>query len=160
VAGRQLKTLNQYFDDLEVGDFFISRSRTLTETDIVMFSGLSGDYSPHHTDAEFAKTGPFGTIVAHGALTLAMATGLEFSLLGSADKIVGFYGMDRVRFVSPVPAGTTLHIYGTVQELTPKADDRGIVSYLMEIRDHEEKVCVSMIKKSLNWTREHSVTEG
>jgi len=159
MTNKQLVTINEYFDDLEVGDYFVSRSRTLTETDIVMFSGLSGDYSPHHTDAEFAKRGPFGTIVAHGALILSVATGLEFSLLGSADKIVGFYGMDRVRFVSPVPAGTTLYIHGTVQELTPKDKQRGIVSYLQEIRTHDDKVCVSMIKKSLNWTRGHTEME-
>ena len=55
MSGSMLRTLNNYFDDLGVGDRFVSRARTVTEADITLFSGLSGDYHPLHTDEIYAQ---------------------------------------------------------------------------------------------------------
>ncbi|MCP4538188.1 MAG: dehydratase [Chloroflexi bacterium] len=65
-----------YFEEFEIGDTVESASRTITETDIVVFAGLSGDYNQLHTDAEFAKGTIFGERVAHGLLGLSIASGL------------------------------------------------------------------------------------
>ena len=65
-----------YFEEFEMGDTVESVGRTITETDIVTFAGLSGDYNQLHTDAEFAKGTIFGERVAHGLLGLAIASGL------------------------------------------------------------------------------------
>ena len=63
------------FDDLVVGDEWESPRRTVTETDVVLFAGLSGDFNPLHVDHSSAQSNPFGRPVAHGLLGLAIATG-------------------------------------------------------------------------------------
>src|SRR3954466_9633934 len=63
-------------DDLVLGDEWESPARTVTETDVVLFAGLSGDFNPLHSNHEWSKTRPFGRPVAHGILGLAIATGL------------------------------------------------------------------------------------
>ena len=80
--GARSFTPNSYYDDLEVGDRYQTGGRTITETDLVAFSGLSGDFSAFHTDELTASRSPFGGRVAHGALTLAISTGLEYRLMG------------------------------------------------------------------------------
>jgi acyl dehydratase len=67
----------QYYEEFEIGDTHVSQGRTITEADVATFAGLSGDYNPLHTDAEFAKTTIFGERIAHGMLTVAMSTGLS-----------------------------------------------------------------------------------
>jgi acyl dehydratase len=157
-AGRALETLNNYFDDLQVGDRFVSpRGRTVTETDLVTFSGLSGDHHQLHTDAEFASTGPFGERIAHGALTLALATGLEFALIGSGEKIVAFYGMDRVRFVKPVMIGDTIYLEGEVAALEEKDETRGVVTIHQRIMNQRGETVAVLDKRVLNRRRAPSV---
>src|SRR5262245_14776316 len=65
-----------YFDDVEVGQEWESTGRTVTESDVVNFAGLSGDFNPIHMDHEFAKTTPFRRPIAHGLLILSMGSGL------------------------------------------------------------------------------------
>ena len=66
-----------YFEDLTLGRQFVTQSRTVTESDVVAFAGLSGDFNALHVDETFAAAGPFGRRVAHGLLVLSMATGLR-----------------------------------------------------------------------------------
>src|SRR2546430_16471010 len=68
--------LRRYFDDIELGEEYVSPGRTVTEADIVIFAGLSGDYNVLHTDAEFMKQSIFGERIAHGLLGLAIQAGL------------------------------------------------------------------------------------
>lgn len=151
---RLLTSLNNYFDDLQLGDRFITRARTVTETDLVAFSGLSGDYSALHTDEEFARAGPFRARIAHGCLTLSLATGLEFSLIGNDDlKIVAFYGMDRVRFVKPVFIGDTIHLEGEVTGLDEKDEGRGVVTFHQEIKNQRGEIVAVLDKRTLNEKR-------
>lgn len=153
---RTLDTLNAYFDDLAIGDRYVTRSRTVTEADIVLFSGLSGDYHPLHTDEEFATRGPFGARIAQGALTLSLATGLEFSLIGSVDdsRIIAFYGMDRVRFVKPVLIGDTIHVEGEVTGLEQKDDERGVVAIRQEVKNQRGETVVALDKRTLHKRRQ------
>lgn len=65
-----------FFDDINVGQTWESQGRTVTEADLVNFSGISGDFNPIHVDHEFAKTTPFRRPIAHGMLVLSMGTGL------------------------------------------------------------------------------------
>ena len=64
-------------EEFEVGQVDVSRARTITETDVVTFSWLSGDVNPMHTDAEHSAKSPIGQRIAHGALGLSIATGLS-----------------------------------------------------------------------------------
>ena len=153
-TARTLTTLNNYYDDLRIGDQFVSRARTLTEADIALFSGLSGDYHPLHTDEVYAGSGPFGRRVAQGCLTLSLATGLEFSLMGSDEsRIVAFYGMDRVRFVKPVFIGDTIHLEGAVTALDDKDEARGIVTFHQEVKNQHGETVAVLDKRTLNKKR-------
>lgn len=144
--------LNAYFDELAVGDRFTTRARTITEADLVFFSGWSGDYSALHTDEEYAKAGPFGRRIAHGCLTLSVGTGLEFALMsgpGPEDSIVAFYGMDRVRFVKPVFIGDTLHVEGEVTGLEAKDGGRGVVTIHEDIVNQDGVTVAVLDKRTL-----------
>lgn len=147
---RTLETLNNYFDDLVVGDRYVTPARTVTAEDVAAFSQLSGDRNPLHTDEEFAARGPFGAIVAQGLCTLSFASGLEFAFYGEGERpTLAFYGMDRVRFVKPVFVGDSIHIQGEVADLEAKDDTRGVVTYRQEIKNQRGETVVALQKRSL-----------
>jgi acyl dehydratase len=145
----QLATLDLPFDELSLGDTLESRGRTVTEADIVAFASLSGDWAPLHTDAVAAAAGPFGARIAHGGLTISISTGLEFSLLGDAENIVAFYGMDRVRFLKPVFIGDTIRLHGEVIALEPKDDTRGVVTVRQQLVNQDGDVVATLDKRTL-----------
>jgi acyl dehydratase len=145
----QLSTLDVPFDELSLGDTLASRGRTVTEADIVSFAALSGDWTPLHTDEVAAAAGPFGARIAHGALTLAISTGLEFSLLGDAANVLAFYGMDRVRFVKPVFIGDTLRLRGEIIALDAKDEARGVVTVRQELVNQNGDIVASFEKRTL-----------
>ena len=99
------------FEDFEVGETTVSPARTVTETDIVNFCGLTGDWHPLHTDVEYAAAGPFGERIAHGMLVLSIGSALAFRLGQYAvlpKSFIAFYGMEEVRFTWPVKIGDTI----------------------------------------------------
>jgi 3-hydroxybutyryl-CoA dehydratase len=145
----QLSTLDAPFDELSLGDTLASRGRTVTEADIVSFAALSGDWTPLHTDEVAAAAGPFGARIAHGALTLAISTGLEFSLLGDAANVLAFYGMDRVRFVKPVFIGDTLRLRGEIIALDAKDEARGVVTVRQELVNQNGDIVATFEKRTL-----------
>jgi 3-hydroxybutyryl-CoA dehydratase len=154
MSAKTLTTLNNYFDDLEVGHRFVSRARTVTEADITLFSGLSGDYHPLHTDEVYARDGPFGRRIAHGCLTLSLATGLEFSLMGSEEsRIIAFYGMDRVRFLKPVFIGDTIRLEGEVSMLQDRDEASGVVTAHHEIKNERGETVAVLDKRTLHRKR-------
>jgi 3-hydroxybutyryl-CoA dehydratase len=133
--------LDKYFDELAVGDVFAgTRGRTITETDIALFSAVSGDWSPLHNDAAFAAKGPFGTRIAHGLLLVSMMTGLA-PISGHA--VVALYGFDRIRFVNPVLLGDTITYTSKIVGLQPKGERRGIADLAFEICNQHQNVCVA-----------------
>jgi acyl dehydratase len=149
---RLLPTLNVYADDLRVGDRIHSaRARTITECDLVTFSAFSGDWSSLHTDAEWcAVHSPFGGRIAQGFLTLSVATGLEFTIFGSSqDKVLAFYGMDRVRFVRPVSIGDTIHVEGTIGAIEDKDNTRSVIVIRQEIKNQLDETVVALDKRML-----------
>ena len=75
-----------YFEDYVVDAVTISRGRTITEADIVNFAGLSGDFVELHMNDEYAKRGPFGKRIAHGALIFSISTGLMVQMTGDHAK--------------------------------------------------------------------------
>jgi acyl dehydratase len=94
-----------YYEELDVGSVFESAGRTITESYVLQFAMLSGDWHPLHTDAEYAARSRFGERISHGMLTLAATTGL---MTLSADAVQAFYGLDKVRFLRPVRFGDTI----------------------------------------------------
>ncbi|MEC2053907.1 MaoC family dehydratase N-terminal domain-containing protein [Peribacillus psychrosaccharolyticus] len=116
-----------YYEDFSIGDEFTSPGRTVTESDVSVFAGLSGDYNPLHTDEEFAKETIFGTRIAHGLLGLSMVSGLVMRLGVFDGTVIAFLGLDW-KFIGPLFIGDTIHFEMKIIEKreTSKAD-RGII---------------------------------
>src|SRR4051794_359851 len=104
--------LHRYFDDVEVGQQWESLGRTVTETDIVNFAGLSGDFNPIHVDHEFAATTPFRKPIAHGLCVFAIGSGL--SLFSPPMRTLAFLGIKDWQFKEPIFPGDTLHVRTTL----------------------------------------------
>ncbi len=119
-----------YFEEYTVGEKFITPGRTITETDIALYAGLTGDWHPLHTDAEYAKQGPFGERVAHGLLNLIISATLSFRLGYYAvvpKSVIALLGIDKFRLLLPVKIGDTIHTEIEVLALLPKDEKRGIM---------------------------------
>jgi len=126
--------LGKYFEDFEEGMVFLSLGRTMTETDIVNFSGFSGDFNPLHIDVEYASKGMFGERIAHGMCGFSMATGLLVRLNIFEGTIVAFYGIDEWRFLAPIKIGDTIHSVGKVLEKKEsKKENQGMVTFLVDV---------------------------
>jgi acyl dehydratase len=105
------------FSDYVIGERRQTFGRTITEADIVFHAGHSGDFFPHHMDAEWCRTQPFGQRVAHGTMTFAIGIGLTATEI---NPHAFTYGYERLRFPRPVHAGDTIRSTVTVSS---KADD-------------------------------------
>ena len=135
---------DKYFEEYGVGDRLQSQGRTVTQADIVNFAGVSGDFHPAAVDATFAheKLG-FDRMMAHGALVLSAAMGLAWLMKQNTKNQT--YGFDKVRFISPVLAGDTIHVVGTVTEASDyqkKPSHGRIVMRLEVFKDNEELAMV------------------
>jgi 3-hydroxybutyryl-CoA dehydratase len=107
-----------YFEEFEIGTEVVSPGRTITETDVVTFAGLSGDYTQLHTDEEFAKGTLFGRRIAHGALVLSIATGLA-ARLGFIEGTALAFRELTWKYSQPVYLGDTIHLRARCKELKP-----------------------------------------
>jgi acyl dehydratase len=122
------------FDDLTVGEAWESPRRTITETDVVNFAGISGDYNPLHTDHHAAAQGPFGKPIAHGLLGLAIASGL--SRHSPAVDTLAFLSILEWRFLQPIAFGDTIYVVNRVLYLEPSSRGRrGVVTWGRQIMD-------------------------
>lgn len=103
-----------YFEEFAKATEVISMGRTITEADIVNFAGVSGDFTTIHTDAEFAKSTPFGERIAHGLLVLSVATGLAAQLGFMEGTVIAFIGLEW-KFKGAVKIGDTVHLVAKVK---------------------------------------------
>jgi len=126
--------LGKYFEDFEDGMEFLTLGRTMTEADLVNFSGFTGDFNPLHTDAEYASKSVFGERIAHGMCGLSMATGLLVRLNLFEGTIVAFYGIDELRFLAPIKIGDTIHVAAKViEKKESKKEGQGLVTFLVDV---------------------------
>ncbi|MEX2703229.1 MAG: MaoC/PaaZ C-terminal domain-containing protein [Candidatus Baldrarchaeia archaeon] len=128
-----------YYEDFKEGMVFESPRRTVTEADIVIFTGLSGDFNPLHTDEEFAKKTIFGRRIAQGTLTFAIMTGLWDMLGIIRGTAIAFYGVDKLRFTKPVYPGDTLRVKITVIEKKER-EMGGLVVLHNEVLNQRDEV--------------------
>ena len=108
-----------WFDEFEVGQQIITSGRTVTESDIVSFAGLSGDYNQIHTNAEFAAKIPFGQRVAHGLLGLSIASGLAMRTGILEGTVIAFREINNWKFTNPILIGDTIHAELNIIETKP-----------------------------------------
>ena len=129
-----------FYDDFEVGRSWGTPARTITEADIVLFAGLTGDYNPVHTDAEFAKTTPFGMRILHGPAGFAIATGLEFRLGIKEGTATAMLGMTW-DFRGPILMGDTIRVKQKVSSMREtKKPTLGIVNFHVAIVNQRDEV--------------------
>lgn len=105
-----------YFEEFQVGQSWVSPGRTVTESDIVTFAGLSGDYNQIHVDAEYAKNSPAGQRVAHGILVLSIMSGLALRSGVLEGTVLYFREINEWKFVKPTMIGDTIHVEMEVTE--------------------------------------------
>jgi 3-hydroxybutyryl-CoA dehydratase len=98
-----------YFEEFEPGVKIITDGRTIAESDIIAFAGLSGDFNTIHTDEEYSKTTPFGTRVAHGLLGMSIASGLATRTGMMEGTVMAFREVNEWKFSLPVKIGDTIH---------------------------------------------------
>lgn len=141
--------MGKYFEDFEIGEEAVTAGRTITETDIVNFAGLTGDWNEIHTNKELAEHSLFKQRIAHGALVFSVATGLSVRLGQTADTVIAFYGLDRLRFVKPTFIGDTIRVRQKIESKSERDDTSGIVTILNEVVNQREEVVVSYTAKVL-----------
>jgi acyl dehydratase len=128
-----------FYEDLNVGDEDQSTGRTVTETDVVSFAGLSGDFNNMHIDEEFAKKTVFGTRVAHGLCVLSIASGLWFTMPRLAT--IAFMGLEDWRFSDAVKFGDTIRITRKlVEKREHKRPNMGFLIFEVNVNNQENKI--------------------
>lgn len=105
-----------YFEEFEKGQKIVTSGRTVTETDITAFAGLSGDYNQIHTDAEFSKSTPYGQRIAHGLLGLSIASGLAMRTGVLEGTVLAFREINEWKFIKPVFISDSVHVEMEVVE--------------------------------------------
>ena len=134
---------DRVFSAYQIGESWESRGRTVTESDLVMFAAFSGDWHPLHTDREWAQKGPFGQRIAHGMLTLSLATGL---MVFKPGIVLAFCGIDRVRFVKPTYIQDTLRVHLKLIEKEEKSSGGVLTCAMTIIKQTGDPVVQATIK--------------
>jgi len=128
-----------YFEEYVVGARRKTMGRTITEADIVLHAGQTGDFYPHHMDEEWCRTQPFGRRIAHGTLIFSVGVGLTAAAINPHAMS---YGYDRLRFIKPVFIGDTIRVVVTIQEKrdVAKRPEQGIVVESCEVFNQNGEV--------------------
>ncbi|HUH46414.1 MAG TPA: MaoC/PaaZ C-terminal domain-containing protein [Arenibacter sp.] len=104
---------SRFYEDYVEGDKRETLGRTITETDFVIHAGQTGDFFPHHMDAEWCKTQLYKQRIAHGTLTFSVAIGMSATEINPEAFSKGY---DRLRFIKPVYIGDTIRATVTISE--------------------------------------------
>jgi len=135
----------RYLDQYEVGSVRMTTGRTITEADIVLHAGQTGDLFPHHMDREWCKTQPFGRRIAHGTLVMSIAVGMT---AGDINPRAMSYGYDRVRFVRPVFIDDTITVRAEITAISAHSRDPerlGRVEELVTVVNQDDVVVCSLV---------------
>lgn len=131
---------DRYFEECEIGQRWVTPGRTVTEADLVNFSGLSADFFPLHIDKEYAAQTRFKHRIAHGFLVMSMATGM---VPADPDKVEALYGIDKMRFLRPVFIGDTIHVEMEVISKTERNDGSGVVDFKQTVVNQQGQVVIA-----------------
>jgi len=130
-----------YFEEFQVGQRIVTAARTVTESDVVTFAGLSGDYNQIHTDAAFSQSTPFGQRVAHGLLCLSIVSGLAMRTGVLEGTVLAFREINEWKFIKPVFLGDTIHAELDVTEnkALPRLN-AGAVTIAIQVKNQRDEV--------------------
>ena len=129
-----------FFEEFSVGQKVVTVGRTLSESSIFDFAGVTGDFTQIHTDAEFARGTPFGQRIAHGLLVLSVATGLATQLGFMEGTVIAFIGLEW-KFKGAVKIGDTVHLTAKVKQTKAmKAMGGGFVIFDVRVLNQRDEV--------------------
>src|SRR3990170_8949247 len=130
-----------FFEEFAIKTVRETMGRTITETDIIIHAGQTGDFFPHHMDEEWCKTQPFKKRIAHGTLIFSIAIGMTADFVNEVSMT---YGYERLRFIKPVFIGDTIKVSVKIKEKKEyKNPGYGLVTELVEtFNQHEELVMI------------------
>jgi len=130
--------ISRFYEDYEIGSKRETLGRTITESDFVVHAGHTGDYFPHHMDAEWCKTQPFKQRIAHGTLTFSVGIGMTATEINPEAFSKGY---DRLRFIKPVHIGDTIRVVVTISEKkNSKHEHLGHVNEHVEIFNQKDEI--------------------
>jgi 3-hydroxybutyryl-CoA dehydratase len=139
-ASSQDRPRGLYFEEFEAGAELVTPGRTMTETDIQLFAGLTGDYTQLHTNAEFCKDTIFGQRVAHGLLGLSIASGLA-ARLGFIEGTAVALREVTWKFTGPIFIGDTIHLLVKVAEKKPMPRlGMGLITFDVSLVNQKDEV--------------------
>jgi acyl dehydratase len=131
-------TRSLFYDEFHIGQKFISKSRTITEADIVNFAGLSWDHNRLHTDSEYAAQTQYGKRIAHGLMGVVAHSGLAYQL--TEESLLAFLEM-KWQFKLPIYIGDTIHVEQVVKDMRESSkENRGILTFEKEVINQRKEV--------------------
>lgn len=140
----------KYFDDFEVGYEWTTPARTITQTDIVNFACLSGDFNEVHTNHEYCKTTDFGQPIAHGPMVYAVCGGLQYASGVNDGTLLALLQIDGWKMLAPVFHGDTIRMVSKVLDKKETSKpDRGVITLQRTIVKQGGKVVQEMTAKIL-----------
>src|SRR5271170_2436894 len=122
------------FESLSVGQRFESKRRTVRDTDVIVFSALTGDWHPQHCDPEWAAASPFGERIAHGMLVLSLAVGL---VPLDPERVLALRRVSDAVFKRPVRLNDVICVKGEIAALRPVDEHSGLVELAWQIRNQD-----------------------
>jgi 3-hydroxybutyryl-CoA dehydratase len=124
---------------LEVGDS-VSFSKTVGESDVYLFAGITGDFSPNHVNQEIMSKTPYKERIAHGVLSLGFASTTSTMMIEQTRMTAVYYGYDRVRFIKPVLVGDTITATYTIAEI----DEENLKTHAdIEVTNQRGELCTA-----------------
>jgi len=143
-------TLDRNFDRLREGERFVTRGRTVTEADVVLFAGLTGDMHPQHVDAEWSAGSRFGERIAHGMLIASYAVGL---MPFGPERVVALRRVGDLVFKQPARIGDTIHVEGEIADKRELDEGHGLVTCRWRIVNQRRKL-VARASVEVVWRRD------
>jgi 3-hydroxybutyryl-CoA dehydratase len=138
------------YEELEAGQTFTTRGRTVTEADVVGFAALTGDWHPQHSDAQWAAGSAFGERIAHGLAVVSFAAGL---VPFDPARVMALRRVADATFKRPVKLGDTLHVDGKVADLSDRGDEAGLVTFAWSVLNQDGRV-VCRARVEVLWRRD------
>lgn len=130
-----------YYEDFHIGQQFTSPGRTITETDVVNFAGISGDYNPLHTDECYAQNTVFKRRIAHGVLGVSIVTGLTARMGIFEGTVIGLLEIEKWKFLKPIYLGDTVRVeMAIVEKIERSKKDRGLVVRQIRLTNQNNEI--------------------
>ena len=140
-----MQTTSTPFESYDVGYVRTTTGRTITEADIVLHAGQTGDFFPHHMDREWCATQPFGQRIAHGTLIMSVAVGMTADVI---NPLAMSYGYDRVRFIRPVNIGDTITVSAKItgkRDHAKEPDRMGYVEETVTVTNQRHETVLALV---------------